>query len=202
VTYQYQRLLSYPAAGQNEAQTQAVLLFYTLYASARFSISAFGGPQYASIGPQLFAAGIAPVPGSHNWNPAAGASLNWQAHLSSFALSYAHVIAGGGGLIGAVTMDSASASFRQQLSPTLSATVAGGYAQNDVLDATPLTNENGHTVSATATLQQQFRQHLNVELGYTRLHEDYSTVAVLAATPNTNREFISISYQFARALGR
>jgi hypothetical protein len=202
VTYQYQRLLSYPAAGQNEAQTQAVLLFYTLYASARFSISAFGGPQYASVGPQLFATGTAPVPGSRNWNPAAGASLNWQANRSSFALSYAHVIAGGGGLIGAVTMDSANASFRQQLLPTLSASVGGGYAQNDVLDATPLTNENGHTVSATAILQQQFRQHLNVELGYTRLHEDYSTVAVLAATPNTNREFISISYQFARALGR
>ena len=35
-----------------------------------------------------------------------------------------------------------------------------------------------------------------------RLHEDYGTVAVLAQTPNTNREFISISYQFARPLGR
>jgi hypothetical protein len=47
-----------------------------------------------------------------------------------------------------------------------------------------------------------FRQHWNLQLGYTRLHEDYGTVAVLAQTPNTNREFISISYQFARPLGR
>jgi hypothetical protein len=51
-------------------------------------------------------------------------------------------------------------------------------------------------------LQQQFGQHFNVQLGYTRLHQDYSTVAVLAATPDTNREFVSISYQFSRPLGR
>ena len=46
------------------------------------------------------------------------------------------------------------------------------------------------------------RQHFNLQLGYTRLHQDYSTVAVLAATPDTNREFVSISYQFSRPLGR
>ena len=61
---------------------------------------------------------------------------------------------------------------------------------------------NGHTVSGTASLQQQFGQHLNVQLGYTRLHQNYSAVAVLAATPDTNREFVSISYQFSRPLGR
>jgi hypothetical protein len=60
---------------------------------------------------------------------------------------------------------------------------------------------NGHTILGTAGLQQQFGQHLNLQLGYTRLHQDYTSVAVLA-TPNTNREFVSISYQFAKALGR
>jgi len=202
VTYQYQRLLSYPTAGQNETQTQAVLLFYTLRASSAFSISAFGGPQYANSGPQFFEAGSVVSPASRSWNPAAGGSLNWQARRSSFALSCLHVISSGGGLIGAVRQDSANFSFRQQVSRTLSASVAGVYAQNDVLGATPLSSENGHTFSGTATVQQQFRQHVNLQLGYTRLHEDYSTVAVLAATPDTNREFVSISYQFSRALGR
>jgi len=41
-----------------------------------------------------------------------------------------------------------------------------------------------------------------VQLGYTRLHQSYSAVAILATTPNTNREFVAISYQFSRALGR
>ena len=36
VTYQYQRLLSYPAPGTNETQTHSLLLLYTLYATPRF----------------------------------------------------------------------------------------------------------------------------------------------------------------------
>jgi hypothetical protein len=200
--YEYQRLLSYPAPGTNETQTHAMLLFYTLYLTSRFSISAFGGPQYAEVGPQFSNTVSTPSPASQSWNPAAGGSLSWQGRLTSLAVSYSHVISNGGGLIGAVRMDSASASLRQQLTRMLSASVAGGYAQNDVLTVTPLSISNGHTVSGTASLQQQFGQHFNLQLGYTRLHQDYSTVAILAANPDTNREFISISYQFSRPLGR
>jgi hypothetical protein len=199
-TYQYQRLASYPTLGTNETQTQALLLFYTLYPTKRFSISVFGGPQYADSGPQFAATGSTASPPSQSWNPAAGCSLSWQGHFSSLAISYAHLISSGGGLIGAVKTDNVSASIRQQLRRTLNATVGGGYAQNDVLAATTAVN-NGHTISGTASLQQQFGQHLNVQLGYTRLHQDYA-VAVLAATPDTNREFVSISYQFSRPLGR
>ena len=207
VVYQYQRLLAYPVPGTNETQTHAALVFYTVYLRPRFSISLFGGPQYADIGTQwppttcTNIVGTCPTPGSRNWNPAAGGSLGWQGHLSSVAISYVHLISSGSGLIGAVRMDNASASIRQQLTRRLSASVAGGYTQNDVLDAPPTVSSNGHTVLGTAGLQQQFGQHLNLQLGYTRIHQDYASVAVLA-TPNTNREFVSISYQFAKALGR
>ena len=207
-TYEYQRLLSYPAPGTNETQTHALLLFYTVYPTKRFSISVFGGPQYAEIGPQFSDTASLPLtPASRSWNPSAGGSLGWQGRLSSLAVSYAHLISSGGGLVGAVKMDSASASIHQQLSRMLSASVAGGYADNDILAAPLNSGGNGHTISGTASLQQQFGQHLNVQLGYTRLHQAYSTqgayaVAVLAATPDTNREFVSISYQFSRPLGR
>ncbi|MGA7364278.1 MAG: hypothetical protein WBQ01_00295 [Candidatus Sulfotelmatobacter sp.] len=201
-TYQYQRLLSYPAAGTNETQTQALLLFYTMYPTKSFSISVFGGPQYADGGPQISVIGTTASPPSQSWNPAAGGSLSWQGHVSSLAISYSHLISSGGALIGAVRMDSVNALMRQQLVRTLSATVTGGYTENDLVAATPLTSGNGHTISGTASLQQQFREHFNLQLGYTRLHQDYSAVAVLAATPNTNREFVSISYQFSRGLGR
>jgi hypothetical protein len=201
-TYQYQRLLSFPAPGTNETQTHALLLFYTLYLSPRVSVSLFGGPQYANAGPQFSDGASTASPGSRSWTPEAGGSLSWQGRFNSVAISYAHMIASGGGLVGAVQMDSAAASFRQQLSRMLSATVSGGYAQNDILTVTPVANSNGHTVSGTASLQQQLGQHFNLQLGYTRLHQDYSTVAVLAANPDTNREFVSISYQFSRPLGR
>ena len=146
-----------PAPGTNETQTHALLLFYTLYPTKRFSISVFGGPQYADVGPQFSdTVSTPPTPASRSWNPAAGGSLSWQGHLSSLAISYAHLISSGGGLIGAVKMDNVNASIRQQLRRTLSATAAGGYAENDILAAAPLTTGNGHTVSGTASLQQQF----------------------------------------------
>ncbi|MGA2946380.1 MAG: hypothetical protein ABSD86_03425 [Candidatus Sulfotelmatobacter sp.] len=202
VTYEYQRLLSYPTEGQNETQTHAILFFYTLYPTSRFSVSFFGGPQYSdTVQPPLPSLPVQ-VPEARAWTPAAGASLSWQARLTNIAVSYSHIISGGGGLIGAVHMDSASASVRQQMTRSLSGSLAGGYVQNDVLASVLAGNINGHTVSGTASLQQEFGQHINLQLGYTRLHQDYSSVAVLAATPNTNREFVSISYQFSRPLGR
>jgi hypothetical protein len=85
---------------------------------------------------------------------------------------------------------------------TLSGSIAGGYAQSNVLGSALLGNDDGHTISATASLQQQFRERVSLQLGYTRLYQDYSGVAVLAETPNTNREFVSISYRFYRPLGR
>ena len=202
VTYQYQRLVSNPSEGRDETQTHAVLFFYTLYPTPRFSISLFGGPQYSdTVQPPLTPSQLQASP-LRAWTPAAGASLSWQGRLNSLAVSYAHVISGSGGLFGAVHMDSASASIRQQIMRSLSGTLAGGYAQNDVLGSVLLQGNNGHTVSGTASLQRQFGEHINLQLGYTRLHQDYSNVPVLSLTPDTNREFISVSYQFSRPMGR
>jgi hypothetical protein len=202
VTYQYQRLISYPTTGQSETQTHAVLFFYTLYATSRFSISLFGGPQHSdTVEPPLPPLQLQ-LPSARAWTPATGASISWQGRLTSLAVSYSHTISGGGGLMGAVHMDSATASIRQQMTRNLSGSLAGAYTQNNLLASALSASLNGHTISATASVQRQLLQHINLELGYTRLHQNYSGVAVLAATPNTNREFVSISYQFSRPLGR
>jgi len=196
VTYQYQRLLGYPTEGESETQTQAAMFFYTVYPTKRFSISLFGGPQYSDT------IQIAPLSPLRQWTPAGGASLGWQGRLNTVAISYLHIISGGGGLGGAVQMDSANASIRQLITKTLSTTVGGGYAENDILGTTLAGLTSGHSISGTASLQQMIAQHIVVQLGYTRLHQSYSNVAVLSSNPDTNREFISVSYQFARPLGR
>ncbi len=143
------------------------------------------------------------LPPAKAWNPAIGGSLSWQGRLTSLAVSYSHVISGGGGLSGAVHMDSASASIRQQVTRSLSGSLAGAYAQNDVLGSPLFGGSNdGHTLSGTASLQKQFGEHISLQLGYSRLHQSYSDVAVLSSNPDTNREFVSVSYQFSRPLGR
>ncbi|MGA8213715.1 MAG: hypothetical protein WB799_08975 [Candidatus Sulfotelmatobacter sp.] len=195
-TYQYQELLSYPAGGVNETQTHAVFFFYTYYASPRFSFSLFGGPQYYSAGPLYTGETSSPFPASQSWSPAGGASLNWQARHSSMAVSYSHSVSSGGGLIGAVELDSANAFLRQQITRNFSASLVGAYANNGVLALSAL---GGHSVLGTASLQRQVGEHLNLQAGYTRLHQNYS---FLSANPDTNREWVGISYQFSRPLGR
>jgi hypothetical protein len=201
-TYQYQRFVASPPGGLNETQTHAVMLFYSLQPSSRFSLSFFGGPQYSdTVEPALPPFQIAAL-ALKSWTPAVGGSFGWQGKLTRAALSYSHIISGGGGLIGAVHLDNTTASFGRQILKTISASVSGMYAQNNVLGAAPAGEYNGHTISAAASVQKQFGQHIGVQLGYTRLHQDYNDVPVISATPNTNRESISISYQFSRALGR
>ena len=201
ISYQYQRLLSFPTQGQNETQTDSVFPFYVFSPSKRFSVSMFGGPQYSDI---QFNVGTTNQTGSRSWTPAGGASINWQGQFTSLAVSYTHTIASGGGLIGAVEMNAANASIRQQIAKALTASLSGGYFQNTVLGNLPQVvagSTNGHSISGTAALQRMFGEHLNVQLGYTRIHQTYN-VAAISTTPDTNREFVSLAYQFSRPLGR
>ena len=111
--YQYERLVSSPPVGQNETQTHAILLFYTVYPTSSFSISFFGGPQHYD----LVQPPVLPLPAQQQvsaaWNPAAGGSLSWQGRLTNVAVTYSHIISGGGGLVSAVKMDSASAAIQR-----------------------------------------------------------------------------------------
>jgi hypothetical protein len=199
VLYQYQRLLAYPTPGFAETRTHAPLLFYTIYPKNGLTLSFFGGPQYSDTmqaPPHL--------PFKH-WTPAGGASLIWFGHLTSAAVSYVHVISSSPGLEAAVKLYSGTASIHQQLTRTLSASISGAYAQNDIvgdLNAASLGLLTGHSIIGMASLQQQFVQHVALQLGYMRLRQDYSGVSILALTPTTNREVVSLTYRFDKALGR
>jgi hypothetical protein len=199
--YEFQRLLSYPTAGVNETQTHAILFFCTFYASPRLSVSFFGGPQHSDSVENL-TSGTTTVSTLRQWTPVAGASLGWQGLRSNFAVSYSHSTSGGAGLIGAVQLDAASVSAGQQITRTFRASVSGGYSQNNLLDPLLTAGTSGHSISANASVLQQLGRHAGLQAGYTRLHQSYSNVAVLATAPDTNREFISISYYFSKALGR
>jgi len=201
-TYQYQRLLSYLPAGVSETQTHAGIFFYSLIPSRWFSFSLFGGPQYSETvqpaQPQLQLQAL----NADSWNPAVGGSVGLQSRITGLAVSYSHVISGGGGLVGAVHMDHASLAIKQRLTAHLNASMAGSYTQNNFVGTAIDGNYNGHSLIATASITQQFGEHVSAQLAYSRLHQDYSGVAILSTNPNTNRESIAISYHFSRPLGR
>jgi hypothetical protein len=93
--------------------------------------------------------------------------------------------------------------LRQQLSKNWNASASGAYAINKTVTTLFfLPSSGGHSISGTASIQRQLGQHLSASAGYTRLHQSYSDIAAISTAPDTNMESVSISYQFARPLGR
>jgi hypothetical protein len=194
--YRYQRILAYPTGTQYETETHTISVFYTVYLKPALSLSLSGGPQHTDT-PQP------PLPESRSWSPAASASFGWQARHTNLAASYSRLVTGGGGLVGAYHSNTVNASVRQQLTKNWN---AGAYSAYSIYkNVTPfflLGSPGGHSVSGTASVRRVFGQHLNAELGYTRLHQSYSRIALISNAPNTNNEWVAISYQFSRPLGR
>jgi hypothetical protein len=199
-TYQYQMLLAYPVGFRAQTRTNGLMLFYTLYLKPTVSLSFFGGPQYSdteeSIAPRLRA-----------WSPATGASLAWQERKTNFAISYSRMIAPGGGLIGAVHRNAGTLSVNRELTSATEIAVQGSYANNLLLapalvGVTGGFGSGGHSISGTASLQRRLGEHFALGLGYSRLHQSYSNIAAITNAPDTNRGWVSVSYQFVRPLGR
>jgi hypothetical protein len=198
-TYQYQMLLAYPVGFRAETQTDSVTLFYTIYLKPALSLSLFGGPQYSGTQESI-------APRFRSWSPTTGASLAWQERQTNFALSYLRGISPGGGLIGAVHQDAAAMSIRRQLTRTMSAGLNGQYASNQLLEPGLQSvggfSSGGHSISGGVLLDRKLGERFALALGYSRMRQSYSNIGAISNAPNTNRVWASISYQFARPLGR
>ncbi len=190
-TYQYLRSQSdpvnaqaNPATVQSEVQTHTLLAFYTIYLNPTLSFSLSSGPQHTD-------ATQAPSPPFSSWTPSVTASMGWQRSHTNFVASYSRTVTGGLGLPGAY------------MARTWIVGAAGSYFNNkNVTPSFPSSNPGGQTVSGTASVQYIMSEHLSLELGYSRLHQNYSGIAVISASPNSNREFVSLSYRVTRPLGR
>jgi hypothetical protein len=203
VTYQYLRSQGNsvhsqadPVNAQTEVQTHTIFPFYTIYFNPTLSLSLSGGPQY-------FDATQSASPSSHSWTPSAVASIGWQRSYTNLVASYSRTVTGSGGLPGAFYSSNANASARWQINRSWTLGWAANYSI--IKNATPLipaSNPGGHTISGTASVQYSISEHFKADLGYMRLHQSYSSIAVISNDPDSNREFISISYQFTRPLGR
>jgi hypothetical protein len=195
VTYLYSRILAYPVNAESEIHTNTVLLFYTLYLKPTFSVSFTGGPLHYDVLQK-------PLPVYSSWSPTLTGSMGWQRRHTNLAASFTRIVGGGGGLVGAFQSDRASAFARWQFARTWSLGSAGTYLNNkNVTPSSFLTTEGGHSIFGTVSAHHQFTQHFDIDFGYTRVHQTYSGIPVISNAPNTNREFVTLSYTFARPLG-
>lgn len=185
-----------PANQQTEVQTNTLLPFYTIYLNPTFSVSISVGPQHVNAAQPL-------EPSFLSWTPSATASIAWQRTSTNIMASYSRTVSGATGLPGAFDSSSVNASVRLRLARSWIAESTGSYAisKNVTPFFTPYA-PGGHTVSGAMSLDDSLSDHLKVVLGYVRLHQSYTGIAVISNAPDSNREFISVSYQFTRPLGR
>jgi len=194
--YQYARTNISPGDLQSVTDTDRFFGFITFYLRRNLSLSFSGGPEY-------FATTLPPFAPAHSWKPAGSASLAWEARHATVIATYSRDVTAGGGLLGVFNSNSANLSVRWQLAHNWVAGVAGNYF--DTTNAVPsysLFNPGGSSISASPSVSYTISSHLQVEVGYNRLHQRYNTVAILANNPDSNREYVSLSYQFKRPFGR
>lgn len=185
-----------PVNEQIEIQTHTILPFYTIYLNPTLSLSLSGGPQY-------FKSAESTSSPFSSWTPSAMASIGWQRNHTNFVASFSRTVTGGIGLPGAFDSTSANASARWQIARTWTVAWAANYSINEnVTTFSSSSSVGGHSVSGTASVQHSMSEHFKAELGYARLHQSYSSIAVISNAPDSNREFVSISYQFSQPLGR
>jgi len=195
-TYQYSLYESCPASMRSETTTHAFDLYYTVYPMHALSMSFSGGPQH-------FAVTEAPFPSSGSWTPSVTASIGWQSNRSSLAASYSRTVNGGGGLLGAFYSNTASAHARWQLTRAWGADSTVDYETHKNVDSLlASSNPGGHTLSGTVSVQRAISGRITAQLGYQRQHQKYSGIQAISAAPDNDRGFVTISYQFERALGR
>jgi hypothetical protein len=194
--YQYLESQANPTNVQSETQTHTFYGFYTIYLERSLSLSLSGGPQHYD------ATHTSSKP-YQGWTPAAMASLGWQTGHTNLAMNYSRGVIGGGGLLGAFVGNSANANARWQIAKTWSVGAAANYAINkNITPLFPLSPAGGHGIAATASIEHAIGERLSAEFGYSRLHQSYSGIKAISNNPDSNRAFVTISYQFIRPIGR
>ena len=196
VTYQYSRMSASLANSPSETQIHTINSFYTLYLKNTLSLSVSGGPQHFDVVQS-------PLPASASWTPAVTASMGWQRSHTNFAASYSRTVSGAGGLVGAFQSESANANASWQLARAWTAGSAASYTtQKNVLPAFFSAGQGGHAISGNVSVQHPISEQFTAGFGYFRIHQSYGGIAVISENPDSDRVFVSVSYQFARPLGR
>jgi hypothetical protein len=194
--YEYDRSLIFPTGAQDETQTNTVFLFYTVYLRPTFSLSLIAGPQHYRVDQP-------PLAPFSAWSPAAAASLSWQGRHASLAAAYSYLVTSGGGLLGTFHSDNANVEARWQMTRNWRAGLAANYSVfKNLIPSLLLLTPGGHSVKGTVSFDRRLMEHWDVEAGYTWLRQSYGGTATSSIIPDVNREFISVSYNFARSIGK
>jgi len=196
LSYSYDRNAIGPANPPIETQVHSFLPFYTAYFTPAFSISISGGAQHVSEDQDQPANFV-------QWSPAGVINMDWHGKRGDFAASYLHTIISGEGLYGAFYSDSANGAGGWKFSSTWSGRLAVSYTTTSaVTRVAGLTYNGGNGFTLGASLKRTIGERFSAEVGYDRLQEDYTGIPVLTENPDSDRGYITVTYEFRKPLGR
>ncbi|MGC1656604.1 MAG: hypothetical protein WA758_07090 [Candidatus Acidiferrales bacterium] len=183
--------------------THSFLVFDQINISPNSSFTIYGGPEYSltfnevelSLG---FIVITIPV-NANQWSGAGGVIYNWTGDRMAVAINYSRRVSDGGGLVGAVELDSGTATLTGKLSShwDVFSTISG--AQDQLL--TSSSPQNGLlTYSVRAGLRQQIWRDISMSWFYERLNQ----TGGFAGFPIGNHDLAgaSLTYTLLKPLGR
>ena len=194
--YQYQNVLSFQTnLPGTHTEIQAMSAFLSVFLKPTVSIS-------VSVGPQHYAGTQPPFAPVSSWSPLLTVSGSWQGQRTTVSASFSRTVSGAGGLNGIFHSTAVNVSANWKVSRNWSAGVGAGYADNTSLTPLFLSSNAGRTVVGTVSAQRTLGEHASIQFGYNWTNQTYEQIAPVASIPNTNRVFMSLSYQFTRPLQR
>jgi hypothetical protein len=198
-SYGFQRITFGPAS---ETRVNSFLAVNSLSLSKRFTLTGFVGPQYLEN--QGLAPGGTSISQSNNWSVAGGVEGGWRNQRTSVTAGFSRNISDGGGLLGAVRLQTVHGTFRRELVPGWAASLTASYGTNQSLTVPTATSASSiNLTSVGASLERNVGKKVGLRMGYT--HDFQEQFGLPAPNPtqnaNRNRVFVTLSYQWAKPLG-
>jgi hypothetical protein len=194
-SYRFQRVTFSP---NGETRVNSFLAVDTLSLSSRFTLTGFVGPQY------LENQGLAPggmQMSQNNWSVAGGIEGGWTNQRTSVTAGFSRNISDGGGLLGAVRLQTVHGTFRREVVPGWAAAFTASYGTNQSLIVPSATSASSiDLTSAGVSLERNVGKSIGLRLGYTH---DFQQQFGVPGNPDAskNRFFATFSYQWAKPLG-
>ncbi|HKV27955.1 MAG TPA: hypothetical protein VJN90_06755 [Candidatus Acidoferrales bacterium] len=196
------QVLRFPGANARTT-THSFLIFEDLKPSANTTLTIYGGPEYSLTANVVvvnlgFVVLTIPVR-SNQWHSAGGVIYSWTGQRMAVVLDYTRRISDGGGLVGAVKLNSGTARISWDLTKRWKL-VSRLAAADDQLLAARTGRDELLTYSAEAGFSRQLSKNLLLDMSYERLNQ----TGALGALPVRNHDFVSasITYSFLKPLGR
>ena len=197
IMYRFQRFTFTPNGG--DTSVNAVLATYEIAIQKHTTMTLFAGPQYID---STATAGAGSRGAGKNWNPVAGASFEFNGVKRALTASISRTASDGGGLLNSsVNLTEAAAMVRLRFAKNWSGEFGGDYGQSDAIGASIASFSSLRSTTGRFRIDRQIAMW-TVGVAYARIFQSENTRPNGNADVRHNTAWLSVAYQFSRALGR